>query len=96
MLFPRKARTLAGMGRPLGNRGRLSPIRAGLLIMQASSKSVSCPTCGLPATITLSERIDPVRHTEGHAIALSCQSNHDRPDEPALLKLWAAVHRVGA
>ena len=54
--------------------------------MQASSKSVPCPTCGLPATSTLSERIGPVRDHEGHALALSCQSNHDRPDEPALLK----------
>jgi hypothetical protein len=58
--------------------------------MRTSSKSVSCPCCGRPATLTLSERIDPLRGTEGHEIELSCPSSHAPPDEVLLLKMWAA------
>jgi hypothetical protein len=60
--------------------------------MQTSSKSVKCPRCSKPATLTLSETIDPVRATEGHAITLTCSNRepHPPPSEVDLLRLWAA------
>lgn len=60
--------------------------------MQTQSRSLQCPRCGHAATIVLSEDVDPVRGTEGHAISVRCSNS--QPHEPLshveMLRLWAA------
>lgn len=58
--------------------------------MRTMARTVSCPTCGRPATITLYEQIDPVGGTEGHQIEFSCSNSRHSLSEPDKLRLWAA------
>jgi hypothetical protein len=62
--------------------------------MHTSTRSVTCPTCGHPATITLSEDVDPVRGTEGHSIKLQCSNpqRHREATEVEKLRVWALNH----
>jgi hypothetical protein len=59
--------------------------------MHTLTRSVTCPMCGHPATITLSENVDPVRGTEGHSIGLQCSNpqRHRDPTEVEKLRVWA-------
>src|SRR3954454_19265119 len=61
--------------------------------MRTSSKTVDCPACGLPATMTLAEQPD-ARGAEGHVIQLRCSNPKQHPPatEVELLRLWAADH----
>jgi hypothetical protein len=64
--------------------------------MQTLTSSVTCPTCGFPATITLSEDIDPVSGTECHAIRLHCANplRHRQATEVEKLRVWALNHAL--
>jgi hypothetical protein len=59
--------------------------------MQTLTRSVTCPMCGHPSTITLSENLDAVRGTEGHSIKLECFNprRHREATEVEKLRVWA-------
>ena len=60
-------------------------------IVQMISRTVLCPLCGAPGTVTLIEDRDPVRDTEGHEIRFECRAQPHAPSETEMLKLWAAA-----
>jgi hypothetical protein len=62
--------------------------------MHTLTRSITCPTCGHSATITLFEDVDPVRGSEGHQIKLQCSNpeRHPEPSEVEKLRVWALNH----
>lgn len=61
--------------------------------MLFESRSVPCPVCGAPSTITLTEDRDPRRESEGHEIGFTCSAGRHTVPDSELLKVWALSGR---
>lgn len=59
--------------------------------MRVWAMTTACPVCGHVAMATLYEETELRSGAEGYRVDFRCEDRTHTPDEPQMLKLWAAV-----
>lgn len=63
--------------------------------MRTMSNTVTCPTCGGVAVVTLVEDVRRTPASEGHSVDFDCGNGCPVPSEPVQLRLWAHARAIG-